>query len=270
MPALPDLAHVRKIVIAAAREELVPRFTQVTRHDKADGSFITEADLAMQQHVQDALARQWPGYAFLGEEMAEAEQLALLQNSTQPLWCLDPLDGTSNFAANIPFYCVSLALIHQGEVVLGIVYDPMRDECFSASKGQGAMLNGQPLGKLQPHSSLKKATALVDLKRLPSELQTRLIQQAPYSSQRSFGSVALDWCWIAAGRCHLYLHGKQRLWDYGAGQLILHESGGQSCTLTGEPVFQSTLVGRSAVAALDPQLFRDWTDWLGINAVDLG
>lgn len=269
MSQIPDLPQLQDIVIRAAREELVPHFTQVTRHDKADGSFITAADLAMQQRIQDVLARRWPGYAFLGEEMAEAEQLALLQNSEQPLWCLDPLDGTSNFAANIPFFAVSLALIHKGEVVLGVIYDPMRDECFSAIKGQGATLNGQPLGELRPHSSLKKATALIDLKRLPTSLQTRLIQQAPYSSQRSFGSVALDWCWIAAGRCHIYLHGKQRLWDYGAGQLILHESGGQSCTLTGERVFQPTLEGRSAVAALDPQLFRDWTDWLGIQAADL-
>lgn len=266
---LPDLIQLQEIVVSAAREELVPRFTQVTRHDKADGSFITAADLAMQQRLQSALQRQWPGYAFLGEEMAEAEQLALLQNSTQPLWCLDPLDGTSNFAAHIPFFSVSLALLIGGEVVLGIVYDPLRDECFSAIKGQGATLNGQPLGQLRSHSSLKQATALVDLKRLPAALQSRLIQQTPYSSQRSFGSVALDWCWIAAGRCHIYLHGKQRLWDYGAGQLILHESGGQSCTLAGERVFQPTLAGRSAVAALDPQLFRDWAHWLGITVTDL-
>ncbi len=269
MKTVPDITLLQQIVVNAAREELAPRFTQVIRHDKADGSFITAADLAMQQRIQTALQQRWPDYAFLGEEMAETEQLALLQNSSQPLWCLDPLDGTSNFAAHIPFFSVSLALIVKGEVVLGIIYDPMRDECFSAIKGQGASLNGQPLGQLQSHSSLAKATALVDLKRLPSALQTRLIQQPPYSSQRSFGSVALDWCWIAAGRCHVYLHGKQRLWDYAAGQLILSESGGQSCTLAGEPVLQASLAGRSAVAALDGQLFRDWTNWLGIKTPDL-
>ncbi len=265
----PNIAQLQQLLISAAREELVPRFTQVLRHDKADGSFVTEADLAMQQRIQRALQQQWPDYAFLGEEMTEAEQLALLQNSSQPLWCLDPLDGTSNFAAHIPFFSVSLALIVKGEVVLGIIYDPMRNECFSAVKGQGASLNGQPLGQRQLHSPLAKATALVDLKRLPTALQTRLIQQTPYSSQRSFGSVALDWCWIAAGRCHLYLHGKQRLWDYAAGQLILHESGGQSCTLDGEPVFQASLEGRSAVATLSAPLFDEWTNWLGINRLNL-
>jgi myo-inositol-1(or 4)-monophosphatase len=78
--------------------------------------------------------------------------------------------------------------------------------------------------------------------------------------------VALDWCWIAAGRCHVYLHGRQNIWDYAAGNLVLQEAGGHAMTLSGEPVFVSALQPRSAVAALDAALFEEWTRWLGIDA----
>ena len=107
--------------------------------------------------------------------------------------------------------------------------------------------------------------AMVDLKRLPEPLVRAVARQAPYRSQRSFGSVALDLCWIAAGRCDLYLHGRSNIWDYGAGLLVLEESGGRSCTLGGEPVFSRQLLPRSIVAAAESVLYRDWCDWLGIT-----
>ena len=110
--------------------------------------------------------------------------------------------------------------------------------------------------------------ALIDLKRLDAELASRLAAAPPYRSQRSFGSVALDWCWLAAGRCHVYLHGRQKLWDYAAGCLILTEAGGSAITLEGEPVFRPTLEPRSAAAALDPDIFLQWKDWLGITGAD--
>ncbi len=264
MQNLPDLNQLREIVIGAAREELLPRFTKVEHSHKADGSLLTEADLAAQHRIQSALHQRWPEVAFLGEEMDESEQNALMADTSQPLWVLDPLDGTSNFAAGLPFFSTSLALLYQGEIVLGIVYDPIRDECFSASKGSGAHLNGQALGRHRPQGPLKQGIGLVDFKRLPPELATRLVCDLPYSSQRSLGSVALDWCWVAAGRCHAYLHGKQKLWDYGAGYLILCETGGHSCTLDGEQVFRPSLEPRSAVASLEHNLFEEWCQFLRI------
>jgi len=262
---LPDLEQLRQIVISAAREELLPRFTKVSRNDKADGSFITEADLATQQRIETELRQHWPEIACLGEEMTEAEQNSLIKDQSRSLWILDPLDGTSNFAAGLPFFSTSLALLYQGEIVLGVVYDPSRDECFSARKGDGAWFNGAALGQHRPQGPLKKATALVDFKRLPTELAHRLLDDTPYSSQRSHGSVALDWCWMAAGRCHVYLHGKQKIWDYAAGYLVFSETGGHACTLDGERVFQSSLAPRSAVASLDQELFQTWCQWLGIR-----
>lgn len=259
-----DINKVKSIVIKAAKEELLPRFTKVKRGIKADGTFLTEADLAVQHRIAEELQTNWPAILFLGEEMPAAEQQALLL-SDKPLWVLDPLDGTSNYASGIPFYSVSLALIEQGQLSLGIVYDPERDECFYARKGEGAWLNEERLEAIDTGLKLKQSTGLIDFKRLAPELATRLATEIPYASQRSFGSVALDWCWIAIGRSHVYLHGKQNLWDYAAGHLILEEAGGQSCTLEGMTVFNNSLEPRSAVAALDKKLFVNWLDWLQIE-----
>lgn len=260
-----QLAVLQEIIIAAARQELLPRFARVERRQKLDGSFLTEADLAVQELIARQLLQHWPDTVFLGEEMDAVEQARLLATE-QPVWCLDPLDGTSNFAAGIPYFCVSLALLQHGHVTLGMVYDPLRDECFSASVAQGARLNGKPLAVPDSGLALPQATALVDFKRLEPELAVRLVTDSPYASQRSFGSVALDWCWLAAGRCHVYLHGRSNIWDYAAGNFIFDMAGGLSTTLQGEAVFTPALMPRSSVAAVDRSLFQAWTAWLGIEA----
>jgi myo-inositol-1(or 4)-monophosphatase len=255
---LPDITELCELVRSTAQKELMPRFERVSYQDKRDGSLITEADLAMQDSLCEQLLERWPKIQVLGEEMEVTEQENLLQQAGDGLWILDPLDGTSNFATNIPFFSVSLALMQQGEIVMGIVYDPVRDECFSAVNGQGAQLNQQTLSLANMSEVTEIVTAIVDFKRLTPTLANKLITTPPYKSQRSFGSVALDWCWMAAGRGHVYLHGNQNLWDYAAGQLILKEAGGYSSTLDGEAVFNRSLVKRSAVAAVNEQLFHDW------------
>ncbi|NOX10108.1 MAG: inositol monophosphatase family protein [Gammaproteobacteria bacterium] len=260
-----DLDLLKEIVIRAAREELLPHFADVQRNLKADGSFVTAVDLAMQARITDELKQHYPNTAMLGEEMSADEQQALLENS-ESLWCLDPLDGTSNFAVGIPYYSVSLGLIEKGVPTLGIIYDPTRDECFVAARGQGAFINGRPLQVGTVDLPMSKCTALVDYKRLSPELAFNLVSLRPFSSQRSFGSIALDWCWLAASRVHLYLHGEQRLWDYVAGHLIFSEAGGHSSTLAGEPVYARTLTPRSSVAALDKPSFDQWYNWLIDNA----
>lgn len=258
----PPIEKLKAILQLAAQEELVPRFAHVERNIKRDGSIVTEADTAMQRRVCKALQDNWPSIPLLGEEMSAEQQQALLDNDSDGLWLLDPLDGTSNFVSGIPFFCVSLALIRAGEVVLGIIYDPLRDECFAAEKEKGATLNGQTLMPPSDLPPMQRSMGLIDFKRLSSELVARLAVKPPYASQRSFGSGALDWCMIASGRCHLYLHGGQKLWDYAAGQLILSEAGGVATTLQGDPVLHCGLEPRSVVAAASRELFTSWRDWL--------
>mgnify|MGYP002713073840 CR=1 FL=1 len=259
-----DLDLLQRLVVEAAREELVPRFAHASARRKADNSIVTEADVAMQRRLTAVLSKQWPGLPLLGEEMESGEQERLLAASDAGLWCLDPLDGTSNFAAGLPFYAVSLALVREGHVDLGLIYDPVREECFTARRGMGAWLNGAPLGDRRPEPPLSRGIALVDFKRLPTALAARIATEPPCRSQRSFGAGAREGCWLAAGRAHVYLHGKQKLWDYAAASLILAEAGGRAVTLEGDTVFRPTLNARSTAAALEPRLFDEWACWLEI------
>ena len=256
------LTIIDKLVREAAERELMPRFKHTTHSIKRDGSIVTEADTATQRFLQQALARRFERIAFLGEEMSVPEQEALLRHADGGLWILDPLDGTSNFAAGIPYFCISLALLRRGEVILGLIYDPLHDECFAAEKGKGATLNGRPLRTPAGLPPIERSIGLVDFKRLPPALAKRLACSPPYASQRSFGSGALDWCMVATGRCHVYLHGGQKLWDYAAGQLILSEAGGYASTLDGETVLAPTLAPRSVLAAPSTELYEHWVRWL--------
>jgi len=254
---LPDIDILSALVRQVAQQEIMPRFAHTGFEFKQDGSPVTEADLAANQRLCDELQQRWPHIDFLSEEMAVQEQEALLQSS-EWLWCLDPLDGTSNFAAGVPLFATSLALLHQGEVVLGVTYDPVRDELFSARKGHGAFLNGK---NLQGHAngfSLDQCVALADFKRLDPALSLALVADPPYGSQRNLGTCALEWAWMAASRGQVYLHGSMKIWDLAVGSLLLAEAGGQSCTIEGEAVFRHTMQMRSVVASPDKALFEQW------------
>ena len=255
-----DLVHIKNIVNSASKAELLPRFNNVKYQYKTDGSIVTEADLAMQNRLGSALQKAYPSIALLGEEMSVKEQKQIVLS--KQFWCLDPVDGSSNFAAGFPYFAVSLALIENGQVTLGIVYDPVRDECFSAQLNQGATLNNEPLRSRSFNLPLDRAVTLVDFKCLSSKLATQLVINRPYASQRSLGSIALELCWIASGRAHLYLHKNQQLWDYAAALLILNEVGAYTCTLAGKPLTANTLTPCSTIASLDEKLFSDWCAYL--------
>ena len=263
----PSIEALARIVREAAREELLGRFSGVQRETKADGSLLTAADLAMQRRMRESLASLWPGIEFLGEEMSPQAHAERMRAATErDLWCLDPLDGTTNFAAGVPYFAVSLALLRAGKPEIGLVYDPVRDECFSARRGAGAHLNGGPLGtRALSATTLAHAVAGIDFKRLPGPLAARLAAQPPFASQRNFGASSLDWCWLADRRFHIYLHGGQRLWDYAAGSLILSEVGGYAQTLQGEPVFTLDVAPRSVIAARDEALLDEWSSWIAAH-----
>ncbi len=259
------LEALKCLVVKVAREELLPRQTGGDIHYKADGSVVTEADLAIQSRLAEELRGLLPDIPLLGEEMEASDQLSLLTQAREGLWCLDPLDGTNNFATGLPVYSISIALLRQGVPWLGLVYDPCRGELFSALKGQGAWLNDRPLGVQSFGRPLRRALAVIDFKRLPKDLARDLISQPPTHSWRYLGSGAIEWCWLAAGRCHVYLHGQQKLWDFAAGALVFMETGGVAMTLEGRPLFPATRLSASVVAAADAALFEAWTRALGLR-----
>ncbi|WP_028462468.1 inositol monophosphatase family protein [Nitrosomonas cryotolerans] len=259
------LDAVINVVRTVAQQEIMPRYLQVDRRIKADGSYFTEADLAVQAVLLEELQKIYPGAA-MGEEMPELEQREQWAMGGSGLWSVDPIDGTSNFLNGLPYFAISVALMQQGKSILGVVYNPISNEMFYAEKGGGAYLNGilLPINKHVP--LLSSAMANVDLKRLDRKLAERIAGNPPFSSQRNYGACTLEWCYTAAGYFDLYLHGGQKPWDYAAGSLILEEAGGYMCGLGQDDYWAGSPWRRSVIAARDPVLFTQWRDWVRAHA----
>jgi myo-inositol-1(or 4)-monophosphatase len=258
-------------VITAVREvaasAVMPQFLKTARSRKHDGSLCTSADIAAQAALKTRL-KTILDCPIMGEEMLPEEQQRLWRAGEDALWCVDPIDGTSNFVNGLPYFAISVALMKNRRSVLGVVYAPYSDEMFCAESGRGASLNGESLPLVTHNAALRGAVAGVDFKRLPRALACDLARTPPYSSQRNFGSSSLEWCYTAAGRFDVYLHGGQKLWDYAAGALILQEAGGAVCTLENDDFWASPLWQRSVVAALDAELLHAWCSWIRAHLPD--
>ena len=256
-----DILTIQSIIATSAQTSLIHFFRQSTANFKEDGSIVTNADFAMQDALAKALGEAYPDVAMLSEESSPEQQTAAML-SGRDYWCLDPLDGTTNYHSAMPMFSVSLALVSAGKIVLAIVYDPMRREFFSALKDQGFWINNIKLDPPAQPEQLSSSIAFIDFKRLPNDLRKVLVNRSPYKSQRNIGSCALEWAWLAAGRAQLLIHGSEKLWDYAAGCLLLSEAGGTSQTREGEPVFVESLETRSVVAASNYELFEQWSGWI--------
>lgn len=268
-----DLKPVVALLRETATQEILPRFRRVPSDQKADGSLVTEADLAVQRRINEGLALAFPGVPLLGEEMAAADQERLLGSGGSAVWVLDPLDGTSNYACGYEGFAISLALIEGGVPVLGAILDPVHDQCFHAARGGGAYLNGEPIRPFAPGPELGDCLAMLDLKRLPPERVPALLRKGGFRSQRNLGAVALEWCWLAAGRFQLYLHGGQKLWDYAAGRLIASEAGVPSRLYRRygtEPAEGLDLGPRLAIAAANQDLLERWLDFIQLPLTPSG
>ncbi len=253
-----DLLAIQEI-IAATADKCLDRYYECSIADyKADGSIVTDADLAMQRALSAALAERFPQILMLGEEHDQQRQLEVIEGD-RDYWCLDPVDGTTNFHATVPLFSVSLGLISRGEIVLGVVYDPNRREFFSAIRGEGFWINGAPAARPRQPEKLSRCIAFVDFKRLEKDIRKSLVLDPPYKSQRNIGTCALEWAWVAAGRVNLLVHGREKLWDYAAGLLLTEEAGGRCETIDAEPIFRQSLKPRSVIAASDPRLFELWS-----------
>jgi len=251
------MATVREVALV----EVMPRFLKVARERKADGSLFTSADLA----AQDALFAKLPAISdapIVSEEMRHEQQVEQWLAGDRGLWCVDPIDGTSNFVNGLPYFAISVAYMRGGRPELGAVYDPVADEMFAAQRGHGANLNGEPLPIREHVPPLAEAMAGIDLKRLPRKLARVIAARPPFFSHRSYGASTLDWCYTAAGRFDVYLHGGQKLWDYAAGSLILAEAGGHMCSLEHDDFWAAPLWQRSVIAARGRQLFEAWKLWV--------
>ena len=256
-----DLAIVQDIIQKSVESSLNAYFTLSTASIKNDGSIVTEADIAMQEAMTNGLLKHYPHVKMLSEENSDQEQLEVMK-SGHDYWCLDPLDGTNNYHNTLPLFSVSLALISNRQIIMAFVYDPVREEFFSALKGHGLWVNNSKANPPEQPVKMKQAIAFVDFKRLNMDIKLPLIEQTLYKSQRNVGSCALEWAWLAAGRVQLLIHGSEKFWDYAAGYLLNNEAGGFSETIDGESIFNNTLSPRSVIAASNNVLFEQWTNWI--------
>jgi len=207
-------------------------------------NLVTVADRESQRAVTDVIRAAFPDHAVVGEEGTTGNP------GTEHVWYVDPLDGTTNFAHGLPFFCVSVALRSRGQTVAGAVYDPARDEMFAASLGGGATVSGLPL-RVSGIARLDRALVVAQAQsvdegeiRAYAALVRRLMQAA--GGVRSLGSPALTLCAIAAGRLEAYCEYAMDAWDIAAGQLILQEAGGTLTTFSGAA---HTTAERADVAA---------------------
>ena len=227
---------------------------------KDDGSLVTEADHAAQHMLVRALPAVEP-VPVLGEEMARAEQELIFRRGGR-FWCVDPLDGTRNFAHGVPFFAVSVALIEDGRPVFGTVYDPIADEAFFAVRGAGAWLNHRPLAVPRAAPRLADAVAEVSLRAPANALRSALKHRPPYAKRIVSGSATLSWCHLAAARVDALISPSQKMWDYAAGALIAAEAGASLCTLDEDDFWETPAFVKSPLAARGPALLAEWRDWI--------
>jgi len=246
------LPNMVNIIVKAGRDIIFPAYhSSIQLSAKADGSVVTTTDLASQHYIQGELEKLDASINFLGEEMTEAEQLACLQHGDGRYWCLDPLDGTSNFIAHFPCFAISLALIENGIVEMACIHDPVRQETFSAIRGCGAQMNGQPISA-SSNDQAQQAVGFVDFKRLNPALAAIMATTPVYRSQRNIGSCALEWAWLAAGRGQFIIHGGEKIWDFAAGSLLASEAGCMVSNFKSKPLFPCKTLSSPVLAACNP------------------
>lgn len=182
-----------------------------------------QLDIDTQELITTHLREFFPDYAILGEEGESGER------TSDFVWVVDPIDGTVNYFYGIPIFCVSIALQVKGELVLGCVYDPMQDECYTAIVGQPAFLNGRKI-RVSTRSEMAEAVVFVGHGRHDGSGEVGLRRFAHISAQvrkiRILGSAALSLCYIAAGRFDAYIENRINLWDFAAARVILESAGG--------------------------------------------
>jgi myo-inositol-1(or 4)-monophosphatase len=228
--------------IQAARDAgslLAERFGRALRiTNKSELDLVTESDLASEKLIIDRIKTYHPRHAILAEESG-ASSPATLEAQSEWRWIIDPLDGTTNYAHGYPCFCVSIGLEHNGRMEVGVIYDPMRDELFTAERGEGASLNGR---RLQV-SAINNLGAALLCTGFPYDVRERSDFARPFANfimnaqgVRRDGAAALDLAYVACGRFDGFWEEGLKPWDVAAGSLLVEEAGGRVSKYDGGPL----------------------------------
>jgi myo-inositol-1(or 4)-monophosphatase len=210
---------------------------------KGEVDLVTEVDEQAEQVIREILLGAFPAYGMLAEEGGA------LVGEEDARWIVDPLDGTTNYAHQLPIFCVSIALERSGEVVLGVVHDPIREETYVAERGGGATLNDEPIKVSNTEELIQALIATgfpYDRAEMPEAIELFGRFTATTQGMRRLGSAALDLCYVASGRLDGYYERGIWPWDLAAGALILEEAGGKVTDYQGGIL---NLEGREIVAS---------------------
>lgn len=226
-------------------------------HKKGRIDLVTAADLEVEQMFRDLVARRFRNHGVIGEESGSS---ASNRPGASCQWIIDPVDGTTNFAHGLAFFCVSIALQVDGRLEVGVVYDPIAEELFTAERGQGARLNGTRLA-VSSCPSLVDAMLVTGFPYTVREERLKLVRAftgflEEAQAVRRLGSAALDLCCVAAGRMDGYWEDGIHPWDVAAGALIVAEAGGTVTDLDGRPLdlFNGRVLASNGL--LHPEMIR--------------
>lgn len=221
---------------------------QVTHKGRID--LVTEMDRKAEDLLIERILMCFPGHKIFTEESGE------LNGKAEHCWYIDPLDGTTNYAHHLPIFAVSIAYAYRGVIEVGVVYDPLRDECFSAQLGSGSWLNETPLQVSdtdQLLSALLTTGFPYDIERIEKNLESYAHFSRLSQGVRRMGSAALDLCYVAAGRIDGYWEQSLQSWDLAAGSLIVTEAGGKVTSIFGDSDYlhppYSTLAANPSIHA---------------------
>lgn len=235
-PGSVELVEARQLAIMAvlaAGEVLRQGFGKVERvRLKGEVDLVTEVDERAEATIVQLIRGRFPDHRILAEEGSAGG------SNPRFRWLIDPLDGTTNYAHGLPFFCTTIAFEQDGELQLGLTYDPLRDELFLAQRGRGAELNGRRLVVSTTDVLLHGVVATgfpYDRTHLPRALEQFASLSRASRAVRRLGSAALDAAYVAAGRLESYWEAIVNPWDVAAGWLLVVEAGGRVSDLAGEP-----------------------------------
>lgn len=224
--------------------------------EKSRANLVTEADEASQKAIHGLIADRFPQHGYLGEEGLNSN------TDADCCWIIDPLDGTSNYVHGFPYYAVSIALRSHGELIVGVVHDPCRNETFSAVRGKGARLNGRPIqtsGETQVASAMAMASLPIAADTTDPAIQRFLKAMSHFQTVQRTGSAALNLACVACGRIDAFWSTSLKPWDVAAGVLLVREAGGTVADIAGGPV---DILVSSLLAASSETIVQDIADIL--------
>lgn len=244
------------VAISAARQagEVILRYhdmiDRIQIHEKGPKDLFSEVDVKAEQTIIKAISKAFPDHGFMAEESG------MHQHGADHLWIIDPLDGTNNYLHGYPYYCVSIALKVKDKIECGVVYDPMRQECFSAARGEGARLNDRRLRVSTKAAELHHAL-------IGTTFSFKQVDEQGYHAQfydaaglvagiRKTGAAALELAYVAAGRLDGFLGIHLNPWDIAAGALLIQESGGLVSDLDGADQH----LKKGHILAANPKIYK--------------